>query len=421
MKNNINKFQSLDNWLDQFKKLTVQNKKNITNGKNDYSLINSLLKINDEVRLHSRFIYSMLNPSGLHYQNDAFLKLFLNELPAEFDKFKNQSNWNVFREKGNIDLLIHNNEYYIIIENKINAPDQYQQITRYINFVKTRFDINEEEIGKKVAVIYLSHKKKHPTSKSKSIEGFGLERANGCNIYLKWQNKAVTINEDELTLKNDTKLPYCRMSYLNSNESNISVSHWVDKCICEVQNVTNLKHAFQEYRLILDRLDKNKTWRKQMTISDYVLNKKDAEQQEYYELMAENQKCFFTFISKYIYKALINTFKNELGVDFKEEEFSGLDASQIEKWLKADAHKKNYKNQGFTCSHNDAKLKFAFGTKYVYLGVVDSDEYGDFYVSKNIVLKEDIRKKLINNTCNSDQTALEEFIKAVEEKLKNSF
>ena len=41
----------------------IQNKQK-SRGLNDYNIFTSLLKANDEVRLHSRFIYSLLNPEG---------------------------------------------------------------------------------------------------------------------------------------------------------------------------------------------------------------------------------------------------------------------------------------------------------------------------------------------------------------------
>jgi hypothetical protein len=46
-------------------------------GINDYSLLASVLDVNDEVRLHSRFLYSLLDPRGNHYQGGLFLELFL--------------------------------------------------------------------------------------------------------------------------------------------------------------------------------------------------------------------------------------------------------------------------------------------------------------------------------------------------------
>lgn len=45
-------------------------------GLNDVNLLSSVLSVNDEVRLHTRFIYSLLNPKGKHYQRTRFLELF---------------------------------------------------------------------------------------------------------------------------------------------------------------------------------------------------------------------------------------------------------------------------------------------------------------------------------------------------------
>ncbi|WP_085616123.1 PD-(D/E)XK nuclease family protein [Thalassospira alkalitolerans] len=137
-----------------------QREKDKSMGINDYSLLNSVLRLNDEVRLHSRFIYSMINPLGDHYQNETFLREFLNLI--QHLNIKNNidiSNANVLCEWQNIDLLIHDNSYFLIIENKLRAKDQKNQISRYIEIVMQHFNIKIDEVSNRIAVIYLSKKK----------------------------------------------------------------------------------------------------------------------------------------------------------------------------------------------------------------------------------------------------------------------
>jgi hypothetical protein len=120
----------------------------------------------NEVRTHSAFLAELLNPKGSHGQSDTFLKLFIEEVSeSSFDemkpnisikydkKFSDIENYsttkavaivehwlgNLNEEKtkgGRIDILITSNSTNIIIENKIYARDQDNQLIRYHNFSK---------------------------------------------------------------------------------------------------------------------------------------------------------------------------------------------------------------------------------------------------------------------------------------------
>jgi len=103
-----------------------------------------ILKLeSSEVRMHSAFIAELLNPKGSHGQKDVFLKLFIKAFCFKGAEIDTKS-CNVEIEKhagfisddktegGRIDIFIsdrYNN--HIIIENKIYAGDQQNQLTRY--------------------------------------------------------------------------------------------------------------------------------------------------------------------------------------------------------------------------------------------------------------------------------------------------
>jgi len=61
--------------LKHYQSLNANKQQQIKEGMHDYSLITSMLKPSNEVTLHSRFLCSMLNPKGAHYQGNVFLKL----------------------------------------------------------------------------------------------------------------------------------------------------------------------------------------------------------------------------------------------------------------------------------------------------------------------------------------------------------
>lgn len=111
----------------------------------------NVLKLNrNEVRTHSAFIGELLNPNGSHGFNELFLKLFCEELKIENFNYAyaivniEENTGQINKEKtegGNIDIIIRDNQRNaIIIENKIDAKDQENQLLRYHNFGMKYFD-----------------------------------------------------------------------------------------------------------------------------------------------------------------------------------------------------------------------------------------------------------------------------------------
>jgi len=99
-----------------------------------FNIFSLLLKSGDEVNLHSKFIYDLLNPKGTHQQGSVFLKLFLDGIGLEH----NADEFELFREKENIDILIQSSTHAIIIENKIYTTDHSQQLKRYWQSIKNQ-------------------------------------------------------------------------------------------------------------------------------------------------------------------------------------------------------------------------------------------------------------------------------------------
>lgn len=123
---------------------------------NEFNIFTLLRKYDDEVNLHSRFIYELLNPKGSHRRNTEFLEALLEIVEIKnFDTNK----VNVYKESGNIDVLITNENQAIIIENKIWAEDQNKQLERYYNKIKKQ---GYDEIW----LIYLTINEDFPSKKS---------------------------------------------------------------------------------------------------------------------------------------------------------------------------------------------------------------------------------------------------------------
>ena len=94
-----------------------------------FNIFSTLRGEHDEVNLHSRFIYALLNYQKSPDAPRQNLTKFLQHVAKkDFD----QSGIKVERERDNIDILITNDvKQAVVIENKIGAGDQPQQLQRY--------------------------------------------------------------------------------------------------------------------------------------------------------------------------------------------------------------------------------------------------------------------------------------------------
>lgn len=110
-----------------------------------YNLFKVIDMTSNETSVHSAFLADLLNPKGLHHMGNTFLRLFTNE-------FLNGMSFStetaiVEREKyigpvtattgGRLDIIVTDaDRKAIIIENKIYASDQENQLIRYHNYAE---------------------------------------------------------------------------------------------------------------------------------------------------------------------------------------------------------------------------------------------------------------------------------------------
>ncbi len=167
-----------------------------------FNIFSILYKSSDEVNLHSKFIYELLNPHASHGQNRLFLKLFMNEIEINF----NCKNASAFREKHNIDILLQSPNQSVIIENKINTQDHSNQLSKYYNKIK--------KLGYKEENIFLLY-----------LTLFGEDA-----------------NEKQISSK------VINISY----ESNIL--NWIENCIKEVATFPTLRETLVQYRNLISKL-----------------------------------------------------------------------------------------------------------------------------------------------------------------------
>ncbi|MDZ5109720.1 PD-(D/E)XK nuclease family protein [Pseudomonas putida] len=88
-----------------------------------------------EVNTHSAMIAELLNPRGSHGKGARFLEYLLSDMGIEYscslrgaEVRKEQS---FAADQGRVDIVVHLRDQVILIENKIDAQDGYQQLKKY--------------------------------------------------------------------------------------------------------------------------------------------------------------------------------------------------------------------------------------------------------------------------------------------------
>lgn len=132
--------QNIQNLLNQVKIINQKNNE-ILDATGARFNIFKVCGVNHYENTHSAIIKEFLNPKGSHGLKHLFLQAFIEILDKDFtlESF-NVEKANVKTERstseGRIDIFIEDDNNVIIIENKIYAGDQKEQLKRYDNFAK---------------------------------------------------------------------------------------------------------------------------------------------------------------------------------------------------------------------------------------------------------------------------------------------
>ena len=285
--------EKLESMLKQIKVLNDKLEIKKLRGNNDYNLFLSLLDINDEVRLHSRFIHSLLDPNSSHYQKELFLELFIKACGLE-DFGLDLQNAKVYKEYENIDIYITDGAKHIILENKINAGDQEAQIKRYIKTVQ------KENSGEaEICVLFLSPQGREPSDYSLSglkIEGDKILERNGDEVA---KFKAISYDKE--------------------------IMAWLGLCLDEAGNLANLAAVISQYKNVIEKIyGKYKgVQMDEKKISEIIL--------ENYDLVDEIRNKYFDMANKEKLGTFMKNVKKELEKRLSQEwcvEIKKADASR---------------------------------------------------------------------------------------------
>ena len=231
------------NFFEKIKLFKEEQKKQKQRGLNDYNMVNVVRKENAEVGMHSNVIYSLIDPNGLHYQDDLFLKIFIKDVLEinDFGDILSVQAEESTNENRRVDFTIKSSNYYIGIEMKVDAVDLENQISHYYEDLKEKAskDLNQE-----VIIYYL------------------------------------TKNAKDASFHSHREIEYRKISF----EKHILT--WIENCQKEVKNITNLNEAFENYKDIVKKIT-NKYKGRVMLLEDELLKN-----EKYYELAREISEAF---------------------------------------------------------------------------------------------------------------------------------
>jgi hypothetical protein len=273
--------------INKVKKIYEEHNKNQIKNGGDFNICSILRKHNDEVNLHSKFIYELINPDGSHLQGDKFLRLFINEA-LELDDFIFED-LKIYREdltddNRRIDFTIESSNYLIGIEMKIDATDQDKQMYSYHKELEKR----NHKYKKNIKLYYLTKYGSEPTKQSLHL------------------------------LKSDK---YNLLSF------NIDIEWWLNKCI-EKTNILKLQESINQYLEVVHKIT-GQTPKELENKMDTLITKIDDIKilhnisQDYPRVWAKKEADFWNELYNKINKMTINGNKNSNNKNLKIDLYSG--------------------------------------------------------------------------------------------------
>ncbi len=199
--------------------------------------------VNHYENTHSAILAELLNPKGTHGLESKLLECFIKSLGdyftiGEFDFQNSRIHTERSTEEGRIDILIEDNQNKgIIIENKIYANDQPEQLKRYNRYAQlykngyqilylTLFGDNaSEQSGGGVSYLAISYKK---------------------NI-INWLESCVAIASRFPTVR-ETIVQYINhLKQLTNQDMDVKNKEEITKVLSKIENLRAAKAIYQNY------------------------------------------------------------------------------------------------------------------------------------------------------------------------------
>ena len=234
--------KELQNLLQQVATITQKNSEilNATGGRFNMFRI---CGVNHYENTHSAIIAELLNPKGTHSLKSELLEAFLSLIDKDFVPTDfNPSNATVYTEyttdKGRIDILIKDtNKNALIIENKIYAADQYEQLKRYEQFAKKEF--------KAYQIYYLTLWGNEASLQSG--EGVNYLTISYADTIIRWLDKCIALAA-RLPLVRETLIQYSNhLKILTNQDMNTKNQEEIVKTLADFGNLEAVHNVFLNY------------------------------------------------------------------------------------------------------------------------------------------------------------------------------
>lgn len=205
----------------------------------------------EETRLHSAFLTELINPHGTHGLKDQFLAAFIKHCIEDYIDFytedsKCEAEYYIGPKTettgGKIDILIRDKiNQAIIIENKINAPDQERQMLRYYNHSKSYNNAR---------LIYLSLDGKDPSEYSTGKEHFEFKTISYQYEIINWLTECKKIAVDFPLVREGITHYMNLIKQLTNTSSMDEMKNEIISLI--MQSSDNMQNAFELAKVLTD-------------------------------------------------------------------------------------------------------------------------------------------------------------------------
>lgn len=205
-------YTALERLLKDISSINLKYEKLHEAGESNFNIFSILRKESDEVALHSRFIGELLDPKGSHGRGPLFQQLFLQQIQISKAEVEGVFSLHIERHMGGhgrIDLLLVGDSDVIVIENKIYADDQPEQLLRYKNAVSD----------------YYSSKNHH--------------------LYY------LTLYGSEPSPKSLGSLPIAEVECISYKSV---IKQWLESCARETYNLPILRETIIQYQKLIEKL-----------------------------------------------------------------------------------------------------------------------------------------------------------------------
>jgi hypothetical protein len=244
-----------------------------------------ILGVRSDELSHSAILTNLLDAKGRHGQKDIFLELFIKQIKPLLEKSRYSEHINSFvtkeatakkeihiggvkhetAEGGRVDIVVSSGNKHLVIENKIYAGDQDQQLLRYDNHYKND------------PIIYLTRLGSEPSPASKGDLVLGID--------------------------------FICISY------HTDISNWLEQCIKEMVNKPIIRETLNQYLFLIKSLTNQSNNNK---MSDEIVNimakNLDSSFEIYKNFTTLKTNLFISFIEK-----IKNKFSNEIIIDFSPQ------------------------------------------------------------------------------------------------------